>query len=480
MKKNKLISLLRSFEKSELNAFDKFIQSPYFNSSEINIALWGHIRKYLKNIDSPQLSNEKTFKKVFPQEAYDDKRLRQSRSRLFKLVEVFLATQQFQSNEFLKKKKLKEAYYAREMYGQFESIGKALDKIIQKKSIKNDFDFHELVQLNHSFYFNQRSDKQVASRPHLEQSSKDLEKYYCLKKLKYACEWYSRQIRNSESIPPEISTFKLPKNHLKSGNPLFILYQNILSIFQQPIGKSKGTLLFKKTIELFKHHLPNIPTDDQIILLMYLLNYGMAGNRIQSQTFLNHLFDLYDLGIQQKFLFWKGELSMLTIINAVHLGCKLKKFAWAKRMLAENKQHIATLDKENFVKHALASIQFYQKKFKNAVSILENLKSDDLGIEMARRSLQLRSGFECFLQDKTYADFVENKAINFRLFLKRKKRISAIKRTAFLHLIAAILQAVSILNKNVVDKKALKLLAASIAEKEPFIEKDWLLTHLLK
>ena len=46
------------------------------------------------------------------------------------------------------------------------------------------------------------------------------------------------------------------------------------------------------------------------------------------------------------------------------------------------------------------NLDFYKGRYFEVVAQLENLKFDHWGMEVARRSLQLRSSFECFYSTK--------------------------------------------------------------------------------
>ena len=89
--KTKLAQLLSKLEKQEITAFDKYLQSSYFNNSPVVLRYWKQLKKYAPSFDIPKPSAKKLYKKLYPEEDFDEKKLRQLRSRFLKLVEDFFS-----------------------------------------------------------------------------------------------------------------------------------------------------------------------------------------------------------------------------------------------------------------------------------------------------------------------------------------------------------------------------------------------------
>ncbi len=476
MHSTKLLTLLQTLEKEERKRFNQFIQSPYFNTNDTLLAFWQYLNKYSPSFSSKKLTVKNILEAGLPIKT--EKSLEQQKWKLVKLIEHFLAIEQFQQDEHAKPKRVNTAFYEKDLYEWFTDATKANIKLIEKQAKVNEKDYLALNQLHHDLYFNQNSKKYKPTPPNLAKSDDYLEHYYWLSKLKYVCEWTCRATRHKEDIPANILGFKIPIRFLQSNYVLFILYHNIYDLFKPPINYN-SVQLFEKTIQLFKENITSIPSNDQLMLLSYLLNYGIAGTRTNEQSYLDYVYRLYDLGIQEKILFWKDQLQIEVIINIVHIGGKLKKFKWAEKILAEHKESIAIKNSTTFYVYAQSNLDFYKGKYFEVVAQLENLKFDHWGMEVARRSLQLRSSFECFLQKKSYERLVENKAKNFKQFLNRKDNVSMAKAKAYLNLIDAIQKAVLLLIAPT-NPQAVQRLIEDIVKKKTFMERNWLVEHLQK
>lgn len=478
MKETKLILLLQSFETSELKLLDKFIQSPYFNSSDIIITLWNHIKKHAPQFDAPQLAKEKTFKKVYPKAAtYDDKKLRQLRSRLFKLVQTFLATQQFQKNESLTRKQLAEAYYEKDFYDWFEDESRNMIKDIHKNEVLHDGHYLDLIQLHDQLYFNQRSPKDRSSPPDLWECSEQIDAFYWLSKLKYAAEWNCRRFLKIEKRPNNIDISNIPSKFTTPQFPLFHFYFTICTLFSQTL--EEGEALFFKTANAFIDTAPAIPKKERIPLLLYLSNYCTIGHRKYEDTYLPILFSLNKLGFENGAFLFKGEIHPISFSNMVFAGCKMNEIDWVQQFISAYQAKLPPTTKVDAINYSLATVDFFKKDYKGAFYRLEDIKYQDPSRELGRKSFQIRCGFECYLQQEDFYDVLINKSENFQRFINRKEIINEQKRAAVNNLNKAIRQTATLILQKA-DKSVFKKMIEKVKKQTPFSEKVWLLKHLEK
>ncbi len=475
MKETKLIILLQSFEKSELKALDKFIRSPYFNSSDILIKLWEHIKKHSPNFDSPQLNKEKTYKKVFPKKTFNDKNLRQLRSRLFKLVQTFLTTQQFQKNESLSRMQLAEAYYEKDFYDWFEDESRSMIQDIHENEMLHDGHYLNLIQLHHQLYFNQRSPKNLPSPPDLWECSEQIDDFYWLSKLKYAAEWSCRKFLNIEKRPKNIDVSNIPNKYTSPEYPLFYFYYAIYILFNQTL--EEGEDLFFETANTFIDSADTIPLKERTPLLFYLLNFCSIGHRKYEEKFLVTLFSLNKVGYENEAFLYKNEIQPTSFSNLVFIGCKMKEIDWVMQFIADYQAKLPLTAKAITINYSLATVDFFKNDFKTAFYRLEKIKYQQPSRELGRKSFQIRCAFECFLQQEDFYEVLQNKSENFQRFINRKDLINEQKRAAFNNLNNAIRQ-----TANLILQKASKIQFIKMIEKidkqMPFSEKTWILKHL--
>lgn len=157
-----ITGFIKSLLPEEIEKFDDFIRSPFFNKTKSLIALWDELKKYLPEFEIDELEKEKVFKKIFPGKSYNAgtmKNLLHSFNRLFK---KFLVNIEFNYNEFQQDYNLLSMC----LYNtQFDFMRKKFEKIIEKyernkRNEKND-EFNNLYL--HSLYY-RRSQLEIINR----------------------------------------------------------------------------------------------------------------------------------------------------------------------------------------------------------------------------------------------------------------------------------------------------------------------------
>lgn len=113
-----LFKILKSFSRAQLRSFEKFADSPYFNTSRSSAELLKEIIKYYPGFSSPQFTKENLFKAVYPKNDFNSLLFRKNLSNLINLSEKFLTVenQYFKNSCLLKglrKNKLFDLYNLR-------------------------------------------------------------------------------------------------------------------------------------------------------------------------------------------------------------------------------------------------------------------------------------------------------------------------------------------------------------------------------
>lgn len=139
MHSSKLFTLLKGIREDEIHWFQKFLKSPFYNSNPLPLKLFDLIKKYYPELESPKLTKEKVFKKLFPNEKFNVNKLRKVMHSLAVLTEEFFVTMRLRNKEFQKKKILVEEFGERNLYAQFEKGTKELIEELEALSYRDTF-----------------------------------------------------------------------------------------------------------------------------------------------------------------------------------------------------------------------------------------------------------------------------------------------------------------------------------------------------
>ena len=113
MLNSKLISLLQTFSKYELNRFRKYLESPFFNENQQLLAFYDLLIPPLKKKSPEQTINfpskQEIWSTLFSKKPYQDVKYRRLSSDLTKHAYSFLALKRFKKSPLVEKTFLLEA-----------------------------------------------------------------------------------------------------------------------------------------------------------------------------------------------------------------------------------------------------------------------------------------------------------------------------------------------------------------------------------
>jgi hypothetical protein len=236
MHNNKLITILKHFNKSDLNQFHKYIVSPYFNKSKQLIKFYEII---LKGINSPKISlleKENVWKKLFTEQKYNDVRFRKLNSDLLKMIEGFLSQQIFDENNLQKVANLIESVGIKGIEKLYSSAMRIATNETEKYPYE-DADFHlKQYQIQKNYYEIIQHEFKHSERQNLEEIDKNLDNFYLAEKLRYMCAALSQKQRGAHkydlSFESEvINLIKAKKSNLTPAEAIY--YQIYLTYVEE-------------------------------------------------------------------------------------------------------------------------------------------------------------------------------------------------------------------------------------------------------
>lgn len=151
---NQTIEILKSLNKNELKRLGDFIKSPYFNNSKPLEKIFDIVQKAHPEFTANTLHYEKAFKKLYPSDAYNEKRIKNLYSEFSNLLKKFLGYEHISSN-----KQVLDVCITTKLTQK--NLANISDKIITKSLQDNDDGllslsdrFHYLYQLNENHAYN--------------------------------------------------------------------------------------------------------------------------------------------------------------------------------------------------------------------------------------------------------------------------------------------------------------------------------------
>ncbi len=462
---------MRTLDKSQRLAAKKFLESPYFNKSKEIIILFLEILK-LQEKEKP-LDKVKLWKKIVQNKPYNDLRFRKFCSDLSKLIERFLAQQAFEEDPLQMKLFLLTKLSQQEQRAQKSSktTTNLSKKMIQNHPYRDHSYFLYRYQLQRSFYDLENFGTKRGVRSNIEEISSSLDSFYIGEKLRLITDAESRkslkareyEIAFTDTILQLAQSSVAEKDHL----PHIDIY---LQIYQL-LSNSNADESYFRLKELIKENAHLFPQEVAIEEL-----YGAAQNycvkKINSgdRSFLNELFELFKLQIEQSLLLSDGRLSPWYFRNIIVVALRLGEYDWVEDFINRFKDDLPESHKENAVTYNMAQLYFYQKKYNKVLEQLRFVEYDDMSYNLNSKVMLMLTYYEL-----DEFDLLDSHLDTFEVFLKRRKDFTADRKQIYIWLIKYTRRLTRIIPS---DKKALQKLKEDIQSTKGVVNANWLLEKI--
>ena len=415
MHNSKIYSVLQYFDKIEQNRLRKYIVSPYFNKNEALIQLFERLVRDINRPNGIELTKEKTWSELYADKPYDDVRFRKLCSDLLKLVEGFLAQEEYQKDSMHQANFLMEAVIKRKLSKLFQTCINTSNRLSKKYPFRAAEYFHHQYKFQSSRYALLAFETQRTQKSNIEEIIQHLDKFYLGEKLKLTCDMLSRKALGAhdyQNLFIEEITEYLSKLPIDDAPPVEIYYQSYLT-YTQP-EKQEHYFKLKKLIQ---EHGDSFPSDELETLYGSLQNYCIKKVNLNAKkTFMKKSLDLYKELLKKQILLTDGELSPWQFKNIVFNSLRLSEFEWTENFIKEYKPKLPAKSRESAVSFNLARLRFYQKNYEEVISLLSKVEYEDISYNLGSKTMLLATYYETDEIEPLYSLMD-----SFRAFIRRKK-----------------------------------------------------------
>lgn len=465
---NKIYQVLLHLTAGDQKRLMKFLISPYFNQSKTLIRLCELLLKNAEtNLDG--FVREEVWRKIFPGEAYDDVNFRKYCSDLLKLVEQFMAQENFMQDEsrrnieilnFVARRNIKPLENSALKVAQNDFMGKAFNP-------SNYFNNYQFEKAKYTLKgFDRRTQ---GGKTNIEEISLFLDYFYLIEKLRILCSAYSQKRwvnYDFSGLSEENVLTSLGKINLEEVPELAIYFY----AFQ--ILKNEDSLdSFLKLKSHLSEYATTIPIDEAVALFESAINYCIGKVNKGYQEFFEYHFEMINIALRAKIFLVDGELKEWRFNNIVGTALRLGKLEWAEEFISSYKDYLPLDSRENTFIFNLARVYRYQKKYDKVLTLLRNIVYEDINYNLISKAMLIITYYELDEHD-ALDSFVES----FRVFLSRQKELTQERRKGYLNLIKYVRRLTRLLPG---DQAGIdKLRAEIIREKATTVNHEWLLEKL--
>lgn len=470
MKGFKINDIINTLDSKQRASFLDYVRSPFFNKSESNLK----VAEILTDTKNDQLEKEAIFELIFGKEDFNDQKFRLHLSYVTKLLEDFIAYNNWTENERqralyagFKKNKL-EKYY-------LQNVNKIKDQLDQ--SAFRDFDFymnHFVIEQELDDYFLHKGIRE--ENISLQNNIENLEIFTQAKQLKNYCELLARQ--NVLQIEIGESQIDLLIQHLNESEgrientPLIKVYFLILNTIREP----ENIEHFNALITTLKANLNTFALSDLKDMFQFAQNYCVKKVNGGDSSFLEKLFEIYTYELEHKIILDDGILLHSHYKNIVAMGLGLNKLDWVKSFIEEYKNKITPELQQTAYNYNLAFYYVRMENYDKAFDYIQQCDFDDVYYALSIKALTIKIYYE--IDDPVLFDSNANATMSF---LKRNKVISDFQRKARMNLIKVMKKLFKLkISPEYKYKKERKIakLRSDIEGINPLGNKDWVIQKL--
>lgn len=467
----KLISVLKTFSKSEINKFRDFVNSPYFNKNQNVIKLNREVLEYYPGFDSEDLTEEKIYAKIFGKEKFDYFKIKNIISDLYQLCESFLKIianeKKGMENDInllneLHERKLNSIYVNKE-----KNISRHLDKLL----IKDEFYYQRLYQLSrvNTFHF---KFKKSGYTFNLIQNEFDIFLKYTLIVLMRN---YSKMLthKNHGNIQFNMEMFENIWEYIKDkefdDNPSSKIYKQIICLELR--REEKDYRLLMKLKEKFND---NLSLEDIYYILLVANSFAAYRLKLGDESFYKDRFSIFkemvDRNIQVP-----DYILFINFINCYTAACFVGEYEYAEKFLQEFQNGISPPEeKSNTIYYCKGFFAYRLKEYDKALEYFSKTNFKLFITKVMVKSYSLRIFYEQNMYEQTFS------AIDtFRHYLKSEKLISEEQKAAHYEFLKNVSELTKLKSEGIKNNKDsnLMILRKQIKKMQgnPLGEKNWLI-----
>ncbi|MEM8584887.1 MAG: hypothetical protein AAGF87_11485 [Bacteroidota bacterium] len=441
------------------------LRSEFFNRRDDLKLLFLYLRKRNIPEDLP-LSRLMVHSAVFPDQVYDDTRLRGTMSDLQERIERYLMITAYESNTLQYQLEKVRMYRTRKLDKHYEFAQRKLDALLSKHPWRNA-DFFGVEQSSNVEKLAYASSNRRSKDLDLQSVADGIDQLFLIKKLRHACTQLSHQ-----AVHPIAYDFGLLEDLIHRipelqhyQVPAIALYYHCYSFLSEESDSNH----FQQFKSLFTTHAVSFPLAERKDLYLFAINYCIRKHNTGKKRYTLEAWELYRFALAEGLLLEDGQLSRFTFSNIVGIGIKVKELRWVEEFIDKHYKSVTAKYRDSNLSLNRARLAFARKQFSAALPYLQRVDRSDQLNNLICRSLLIKIFLETDAFEALYGQLD-----GLDQFLRRRDVSDFHRRnygqfTKFLRLYLGLADS---------DASGRSRLKAEVLESEGMSEQEWLLSLL--
>ncbi len=436
IKNSKLAELINTLNEAEFKSFENYVLSPYFNNSEQICSLFKIIKKHYPDFKS--ITKESIFKTIYPAKPFKDKKVRDLFSRMMKLVEDFLAQEEFSIRHMLKTSFALRQLAARNMEKHFASKAREADLEIEKeKIISSDllFSKYSVFREKREYFSALRGTKKRVE--YYEDITTEIDLFaaftiYNILKYEITILANKKEIKYSHEFRILESILEFCRNNPMDKYPVIMIFYYMILLSRD----NNQMDIYLKLKKLIDDNIDGVSETDKLIILVEQFNFtkvqALKGIDFYRKENYRILKQNTDKGIYPTEGPYFSDSSYVMIAVTAF---QKNDFEWGESFMAKYKDKLDPHKGENAYTYLLGVLNYRKGNYGAALNSLAKVSTDDFSYYWRVKNHQLKIYYETgeyesvistadsykhFLSTaKHLPDYFKGRFVNFVNFLSR-------------------------------------------------------------
>lgn len=468
MTDTKLITLLKTFNKYELNRLRKYIESPFFNENQLLVDLFDVIDKFLRS-SRTELEQQVVWNKIFEDKKYNDTKFRRLCSDLNKLAQDFLAIEDFKNQPLAFESYQLRLLNTKGLDKHYLAVERNVNRDKEKLKLRDAMFYYNNAMLEYEKHvYMEKHGVMRTKKVNLSAADLQLDCFFLSLKLKNYCDAinYKNILNINISIGMIEELLEIAKQDVYQSVPAVGIYYQILLTLTERENETH----FFNLKQLLNDN--NFRFQQQEMRNMYIFaqNYCIKKINTGNAKYYRELFDIYKTLIETQIILNKGIIVPWDYKNITSVGLRVGEFKWVEKFIKNYNQHLPKDHQKNALVYNLAILHFYKKDYNEVITLLRDMVYKDVFDALQGRWLLLKTYYEL-----DEFDAMDALIDSFRIFLRRNKSISKGYQKMYMNAIKFLQKIMKIPYEN---KNSAEKLYTQIKECTPIAERRWLLQKL--
>lgn len=462
--------LIRAFQAligKETQIFIDFIRCPLFNRRPEVTRLCEYLANYIGKPAQRAFEAERLFAAAFPDEPYDNRRLRHLMSYALDALREYIALIEWQADKSACEQTLVRGLRNRGM-------DKLFDKALDKAAIQGERD--QVRDAQHHFHQYQLHQEKVEYTARRERSARlnlqplpdELTTFYVSEMLRHACLALMHQAVAGQTYQMQLLDAIL--GVVEQGPMLQTPAVGVYYYAYRMLLLPEEDQAFVQLKQLLSLHENRFKLDEIRGLYLMAINGCIRRMNAGKRAYIREAFDVYQAALTRNFLSENGYMSSFTFKNIIRIGAALDEHAWTEDFIEQHQNDLHPRERDNAYRYNRAFLYFQKADYAMAMPLLQQVELEDPLNNLHARRMLVRSYYELGEQDA-----LESLLQSFGAYLNRQKNLGY-HQELNLNFVRFMLRVIRVAPN---DQAARAALGKEIESEKQVAERDWLLEKLL-